>query len=165
MTIQYPSHLNEKFVAPAGAASGITGSEVQASENQSRDVNARAISEETPARHAKSAGGKSGGRKALPDISYNERSGRGRYWAVTSAGEAELTYLVEDAGGGDARIVIKGTFVPIAARRAGIGKALIAKAASDARSAGRKVVADCPFVASVLGIDPAAGALQGDDGR
>ncbi len=147
MTIQYPSHLNDKFVVSAGASSGN-----QASGNQALDVHAHLRSAEKSASHRNS----SNGEQNLPDISYNERSGRGRYWAVTSAGEAELTYVVEEAGG-DARIIIKGTFVPIAARRAGIGKALIARAASDARSAGREVVADCPFVASVLGIEPATG--------
>lgn len=131
MTIQYPSHSIEGIEEGAGAASQAT-------------LKGRAVS---PYKNHNST-------TPLPIISYNERSGRGRYWAVTPAGEAELTYIVEDAGRSGGRMVINGAFVPIAARGAGIAQALIARAASDAQSAGREVAADCPFVASVLGINP-----------
>lgn len=94
------------------------------------------------------------------EISFNERSGRGRYWAVTFAGEAELTYIVagtDENDGAAEQMIITGAFVPIGARHAGIGNALIERAARDAASAGRRLAADCPYVASVLGIHPRSG--------
>ncbi|OFW98598.1 MAG: hypothetical protein A3E78_01740 [Alphaproteobacteria bacterium RIFCSPHIGHO2_12_FULL_63_12] len=83
-------------------------------------------------------------------IGHNERDNRGRYWMVTSAGEAELVYSL----GEDDKMIINSTFVPIDARGGGVALALVTRAVEDARATGRKVDPVCPYVDRVFGRHP-----------
>lgn len=83
-------------------------------------------------------------------IGHNEKFKRGRYWAETKAGEAELVYSLGD----DDKMIISSTFVPIDARGDGVARALVERAVSDAKASGRKVEPVCPYVDRVFSRHP-----------
>ena len=70
---------------------------------------------------------------------------RGRYVLRTGTHEAELTYSVASSQ----LIVADHVGVPDALGGRGIGKRLVARMVTDARSEGVKVVPLCPFVAAM----------------
>lgn len=88
--------------------------------------------------------------KPMTKIGHNEKDSRGRYWMVTSAGEAELVYSL----GVNDRMIINSTFVPIEARGGGVALALVTRAVEDARATGRKVDPVCPYVDRVFDRHP-----------
>lgn len=83
-------------------------------------------------------------------IGHNEKFNRGRYWADTQAGEAELTYSLGDHD----EMIIKSTFVPKEARGGGVALALVKRAVEDAKAIGRKVDPVCPYVDRVFDRHP-----------
>lgn len=83
-------------------------------------------------------------------IGHTEKNKRGRYWMDTKAGEAELTYSL----GPNNSMIINSTYVPIDARGGGVALALVKRAISDAKGAGRKVDPLCPFVDRVFDRHP-----------
>lgn len=70
----------------------------------------------------------------------------GRYVAVVSGDEAEMTY----SRAGTTRIIIDHTGVPDSMRGLGVGKRLVEAAVKDARAEGFKIIPLCPFAKSVL---------------
>lgn len=89
-------------------------------------------------------------------IGHTERFKRGRYWADTKAGEAELVYSL----GAHDEVIIRSTFVPIDARGGGVALALVKRAVEDARSRGRKVDPVCPYVDRLFDRHPEWEALR-----
>jgi hypothetical protein len=83
-------------------------------------------------------------------ISHAEKGGRGRYWAHTEAGEAELTYSLTD----QRRMVIGSTFVPREARGLGVALALVKRAVADAEKQGRLIDPVCPYVDRIFDRHP-----------
>ncbi len=83
-------------------------------------------------------------------IDHAEKHNRGRYWIITKAGEAELTYSL----GANDRMIINSTFVPIDARGGGVALALVKRAIDDAKATGRKVDPVCPYVDRVFARHP-----------
>ena len=55
---------------------------------------------------------------------------------------------------GDTMIIIDHTGVPDVLRGQGLGEALVARAVSDMREAGRKIMPLCPFAAAQFGRHP-----------
>ncbi|WP_420328356.1 GNAT family N-acetyltransferase [Mameliella sp.] len=79
------------------------------------------------------------------NIHHQATDTKGRYSFATDGGpEAELTY----SKAGDHMIIIDHTGVPDAYRGQGIGLALVERAITDARSAGKKVLPLCPYAAA-----------------
>ena len=79
-------------------------------------------------------------------IEASETGGRGRYAAAVEGGAAELTYSRPDPH----LIVIDHTYVPRPSRGRGVAEALVRRAVADARASDTKIVALCPFAASVF---------------
>ena len=79
------------------------------------------------------------------NIQHQATETKGHYSFATDGGpEAELTY----SRAGDHTIIIDHTLAPDAYRGQGIGLALVERAVTDARSAGKKVVPLCPYAAT-----------------
>jgi predicted GNAT family acetyltransferase len=95
-------------------------------------------------------------RLETPTISHTEKSGRGRYWIETDAGEAELTYSLANPQ----RMVIGSTFVPREARGGGVALALVKRAVADAQTTGRTIDPVCPYVDRVFARHPEWRALR-----
>lgn len=83
-------------------------------------------------------------------IDHAEKDKRGRYWIITKAGEAELTYQL----GANDRMIINSTFVPMDARGGGVALALVKRAVADAQKTGRKVDPVCPYVDRIFARHP-----------
>ena len=78
-------------------------------------------------------------------INLDQTDSKGRYWLRGADGsEAEMTYTKSGAS----TIIIDHTLVPDAFRGQGIGLKLVERAVADARAAGKKIIALCPFVAA-----------------
>jgi predicted GNAT family acetyltransferase len=84
------------------------------------------------------------------EIDHAEKHKRGRYWIITKAGEAELTYSL----GVNDSMIINSTFVPMDARGGGVALALVKRAVEDAKAVGRKVDPVCPYVDRVFARHP-----------
>ncbi|KUJ84079.1 acetyltransferase [Ruegeria marisrubri] len=79
------------------------------------------------------------------NINHESTDTKGRYsFAADGGPEAEMTY----SKAGDHMIIIDHTGVPDAYRGQGIGLALVERAITDARSAGKKVLPLCPYAAA-----------------
>lgn len=74
------------------------------------------------------------------EIIQTESGGRGRFFVITPAGEAELTYRVQDA-----RMVIDRTFTPPAMRGKNVAMRLLERAVEEARARGLKIVPLCSY--------------------
>ena len=81
-------------------------------------------------------------------IEASETDHRGRYVARVGGGaqHAEMTFSRANPH----LIIIDHTEVPDALRGRGIGEALVRRAVADARASDTKIVALCPFAASVF---------------
>lgn len=79
-------------------------------------------------------------------INHNEIDSRGRYFIDTPAGEAELTYALDDKR----RMIINHTYVPIAARGGKVALRLVERAVADAKARGLKITPLCSYVARVF---------------
>lgn len=79
------------------------------------------------------------------DIYREDGESKGRYWARPDGGPvAEMTY----SRAGTGMIIIDHTDVPPQYRGQGIGAALVARAVSDARREGIRIMPLCPFAAA-----------------
>lgn len=79
------------------------------------------------------------------DVQRNEE--RHRFELVTDAGTAILEYSEPREGVLD----LQHTFVPPAARGAGVGDVLVRAALDNARESGERVIPTCPYVAAWIG--------------
>ena len=79
------------------------------------------------------------------NIQHQATETKGHYSFATDGGpEAESTY----SRAGDHTSIIDHTLAPDAYRGQGVGLALVERAVTDARSAGKKVVPLCPYAAT-----------------
>lgn len=78
-------------------------------------------------------------------IHHQASESKGRYsYAADGGPEAELTY----SRAGDHTIIIDHTLVPAPYRGQGIGLALVKRAVTDARAAGKRILPLCPYAAA-----------------
>jgi len=78
------------------------------------------------------------------DISLEDGGSKGRYVYRADGTEAEMTFT----RAGEGLVIIDHTGVPDAFRGQGVGAALVTKAVTDFRAAGKKVLPLCPFAAA-----------------
>lgn len=78
------------------------------------------------------------------DIHLEETGSKGRYLYRGDGATAEMTY----SRAGEHMFIIDHTEVPDALRGSGVGEALVARAVTDARAAGKSVLPLCPFAAA-----------------
>lgn len=78
------------------------------------------------------------------DIRHEETASKGRYVYQAGGAEAEMTYSKAGTG----LVIIDHTGVPDAFRGQGVGAALVARAVTDFRAAGLKVLPLCTFAAA-----------------
>jgi predicted GNAT family acetyltransferase len=90
------------------------------------------------------------------DVQRNES--RHRFEVETEGGTAVLEYSEPRAGILD----LRHTLVPAAARRKGVGDALVRAALEHARASGLRIIPTCPFVAAWLGRHPEERDLVAD---
>ena len=79
-------------------------------------------------------------------IRLKAEEGRGRYSIDSGAGEAELTYVIDNHN----NLVIDHTYTPPAARGKGLALALVERAVADAAAQRRKVAPQCSYAARVF---------------
>ena len=77
-------------------------------------------------------------------ILHEDGPSKGRYIFREGGHAAEMT----SSRAGAALVIIDHTEVPDAFRGLGVGAALVARAVSDARAAGRRITPLCPFAAA-----------------